>query len=275
MPYREATEDERKRFTKAAEYAESLSSVRHAELDKKKRRLITRISPEGYTNIGGLSEKALHLTFKLFYEPDINYREVALGAFQADILHNGCAVEIQTGNFGALRKKIGALPEDTSLTVVHPLLAEKRLFRIDPDSGEVTGGRKSPSHEDIYDAFGELVRIRESLLRKELAFVFPVVGADEYRMVCNHYRTHNSVKYECYPRTLFGFWEFDTPYAFAALLPPLPEGEKQYTTASCAKLLGKTRSGAGAFLATLVSLDILKRTKGRGREYLYEYGENY
>ena len=89
--------------------------------------------------IGTYNEKILHKTLKHAVSDTPEQLEVKVGAYVADVLLDGEIFEIQTGGFYPLVKKIEYLLENTEykITVVHPLISELLLIRMDRDTGEV------------------------------------------------------------------------------------------------------------------------------------------
>ena len=274
MGYRQATEEEKQRFEKICAYVQSLECT-EPEFDKKKKRVIRRRSLEGQSNIGGLGEKTMHLAFKYFFEENTDFHEVSVGKYYADIMRDGHITEIQTRNFCSFRKKLASVSESHSVTVVHPIINSKRIFWTDPDTGEMSGGRLSPKHSDIYSVFRELVYIRELLQRNSLSFIFPVVDCDEYKLLCgwDRERKKGSVRTRLIPVRLLGFYEFDTAFAFAQLLPRV--ADKYFTVKSISGLIEKTTRETSAFVNVLLYLDILSKDGKEGRAIRYIYGENY
>lgn len=274
MGYREATENEKQRFLDVCAEVQALGDG-VLEFDKKHKRVIRRSSLEGGSNIGGLGEKTMHLAFKYFFEEDTDFHEVAVGRHYADIMKNGHITEIQTRNFCSFRKKLAAVSEDHTVTVVHPIIKEKHVYWTDPDSGEIKGGRKSPKHGDIYGAFRELVYIRELLHRENLGFCFPVIACDEYKILCgwDAERKKGSVRLRLIPTELCGFYEYDTAFAFAQLLP---KSQDEYMTVkSISAMIGKKGREASAFVNVMMYLDILEKCGKEGNAIKYIYGKNY
>lgn len=273
MGYREASVREKARFLEICERISRLESG-GLEFDKKSRRVIRRSSLEGASNIGGLGEKTLHLTLKYFFEENSDYHEVSVGKYFADVLRDGRALEVQTRNFCSFRKKLAYVSERMPVTVVHPIIAQKRLFWTELEGGEISGGRISPKHCDIYDTFRELVYIRELLHRENLSFCFPVIECSEYKLLCgwDSEKKKGSVRYNLVPEKLLGFYEFDTAFAFSVLLP---EGENNFfTVKEISSLTGKDRRTANAFVNVLKYLDILREDGKKGKAIKYVYGEN-
>ena len=274
MSYREATDFEKQKFSGICAKVQPLEDAA-AEFDGKHKRFIRRSTLEGASNIGGLSEKTMHLAFKYFFEENTDFHEVAVGKHFADIMRDGHITEIQTRNFCSFRKKLAAVSESHTVTVVHPVIKDKRLFWTDPESGEIDGGRISPKHGDIFSVFRELVYIRELLQRDTLSFCFPVVNCDEYKILCGRGRERKkgSVRKSLIPTELLGFYEFDTAFAFAGLLPECKE--EFLTVKSVSKLIGKTAAAARPFVNVLMYLDILEKDGKDGRSIRYIYGKNY
>ena len=59
-------------------------------------------------DIGLLNEKPLHAALKNWVAQPENQLEVAVDGFVIDIIQDGVLVEIQTGNFSAIRRKVSA-----------------------------------------------------------------------------------------------------------------------------------------------------------------------
>ncbi|MDG1367769.1 MAG: hypothetical protein P8P85_11985 [Acidimicrobiales bacterium] len=79
--------------------------------------------------------------------------EVPLDGFVIDIVRDRSLIEIQTGSFGAMGKKLDHLLPSNQIVVVYPIAVETYLQKpgVTP--------RKSPKHGSVYDLFAELVSI--------------------------------------------------------------------------------------------------------------------
>lgn len=104
-----------------------------------------------------------------------------VGSYVADIVGENGIIEIQTRNFVKLKPKLAELLELSRVTVVHPLIYEKRIINIDSETGEVTSSRKSPKHGNIYLFVHELYAIKPLLNNARLSIKLPVLKADEFR----------------------------------------------------------------------------------------------
>ena len=93
---------------------------------------------KGESGIGTLSEKTLHAALKAYCEPDTESREIALGGYIADIVGEEGIIEIQTRGFERLRDKLDAFLEFARVTVVYPIVKQRWLCWVDPQTGEVS-----------------------------------------------------------------------------------------------------------------------------------------
>ncbi|PJF25510.1 MAG: hypothetical protein CUN53_12430, partial [Phototrophicales bacterium] len=111
--------------------------------------------------IGKLNESGLHAALKAHYAQPGDRLESVVGGYVIDIVREGeppQLIEIQTGNFGALKPKLAALLDTHRIRIVYPLAAQKWIVRIDMD-GVLLSRRKSPRPGAPLDIFRELVYI--------------------------------------------------------------------------------------------------------------------
>lgn len=138
------------------------------------------------SSIGTLGEKSLHATLKWYYESDGDRHEIPVGSYVADIVGEQGIIEIQTRNFVKLKPKLAELLEAARVTVVHPLISQKRIINTEFKTGEVTSSRKSPKHCTIYTVAHELYAIKPLLNHPNLVIKLPVLSADEIRVYGKH-----------------------------------------------------------------------------------------
>ena len=110
--------------------------------------------PEG---IGMLREKLLHATLKNYFLEDGALPEQKVGKYIVDLLGKNGIMEIQTGSCAPLRPKLQALLPLYPVTVVCPIFRKRTVFWIDPQSGALSGGRKSPKTGKYSDILPELI----------------------------------------------------------------------------------------------------------------------
>lgn len=138
--------------------------------------------PNTRNSIGTLGEKSLHAMLKWYYETDGDRHEIPIGSYVADIVGEHGIIEIQTRNFIRLKPKLGELLTAANVTVVYPIIVQKRIINTSSDTGEVISSRKSPKHGSIYTSAHELYAIRELLSSPRLTIKMPMLSADEVRV---------------------------------------------------------------------------------------------
>lgn len=119
--------------------------------------------------IGTLSEKGLHADIKEFLAEPGDKIEHGVYGYVADIFRDGRIIEIQTRNFGAMRKKLTHLLGYYPVHLVHPIAVERMILWQDRDGKQIRK-RKSPKHGRPIDIFKELVYIRDLVMHPNLTF---------------------------------------------------------------------------------------------------------
>lgn len=109
--------------------------------------------------IGTLSEKSLHAALKNYLAQPGDLLETNLDGYVIDLLRGEQIIEVQTGNFSAMKRKLGKLlGAGHPVRVVHPLAVQKWIVRQTAD-GELIGRRKSPKQRPPVEVFRQLVYI--------------------------------------------------------------------------------------------------------------------
>ncbi len=229
--------------------------------------LLKQHDPHGF---GTLQEKTVHAVMKLYYEPDIDYHEVPIEGYIADIYTGSRIIEIQNGNFNRLRNKLQAFLPLYPVMVVLPIPHYKWVIYMDEESGELSGKRKSPITGSIYSAFPELYKIKSFLTHPNLSFAFPLIDMDEYRLLQSRGKgkRRKGSRYDRMPLALYDEILLERPEDFMQVIPY--ELEEPFTVKEFAKAAHIRRDLAQVTLHILYSMKLVKRPGKRGREYLYE-----
>ena len=104
-----------------------------------------------------------------------------MGRFVIDLVRaDGELVEVQTGGFGALGKKLDALLDEHRIRVVHPVAAERRIVRVD-EHGQVLGARRSPKRATAVAVFDKLVAFPSLLTHPNLTIEVLLLREDHIR----------------------------------------------------------------------------------------------
>ena len=213
----------------------------------------------GGRGIGTLGEKTLHLALKYYVAPDPETHERPVGGFVADAVTEDGVYEIQTHGLHRLRQKLDAFLPLCPVTVVHPVIADKTLYRVD-EAGELLSVRRSPKHENVYSAMREIYTLRHYLTNPQFRIMLCELELAEYFVQQSKSRRK---KLDRIPLALHRVLLLDTPADFAALLPePLPE---PLTAPALAAAVHTAELSARLYLNLLGSMGILAEAGRFGR----------
>lgn len=219
--------------------------------------------------IGTLSEKTVHAVLKNFYEPETENQEIKIGTYVADIFKDGEIIEIQTGNFNVMRRKLDAFLPLYPVTIVYPIAHHKWLCWIDEDTGEITSRRKSPKTGHIYDAFFELYKIKSYLTNPNLHLCFPLIDMEEYRFLngWSKNRKRGSSRHDRIPVGLFDEIYIDGPHEYGIMIPE--SLEETFTSRDYAKAAKLSVSMAQTALNVLSYVGAVDRVGKSGNRIIY------
>lgn len=109
----------------------------------------------------------------------------------ADIFNGKEIIEIQTRSFDRMRPKLERFLPLYPVTIVYPIPYCKHVFWIDEETGEISGGRKSPLKGSPYLAFKELYRIKAYLQDPNLTIRLTFLNMEEYKLLNGWSRDKN------------------------------------------------------------------------------------
>lgn len=218
--------------------------------------------------IGTLRERSLHAVLKWLLMPDERYHEVPLNGYVADCFDGEQIIEVQTVGLHPLQKKLAALLLLYPVTVVVPIIREKRLIWTQPDSGETTTPRRSPKRGRFLDALPELFWLLELIPNERLTVRLWEVDVEEYRLLdgWGNGGKRGSHRAERLPTAVGDSLWLRTPADYAALLPPLPV---PFTAADFAKATHLSGRRLWQAMKLLEELAIIRRVGKKGNAYLY------
>ncbi len=123
-------------------------------------------------NIGTQTEGSLHAALKLQVSQEGDRFEVPLDGFVVDIVRGDTLIEIQTGGFAAMGRKLDHVLGDYHVHIVHPIAVDSWIQRREKPT------RKSPKHGYLHDVFGELVSVPTLLDHPNLTIEVFLVRVD-------------------------------------------------------------------------------------------------
>lgn len=129
-----------------------------------------------------LMATSLHEQLKALYAGEEGEREVALGRYRIDVVRDGTLIEVQHGGLAAIRDKIRKLCRSHDVLVVKPIVARKRLVKLDRPGGEEVSQRWSPKRGAVTDLFHELIHFTRAFPHKRLTLEAPLVEVEERRV---------------------------------------------------------------------------------------------
>ncbi len=219
--------------------------------------------------IGTLSEKTIHAVIKLYTEPDEDRHEIPIGTHVADIFSDETIYEIQTRNLKKLGEKLDDYLKCYNVTIVHPVIRKKKIYWIDPDTGEMTVPKRPSPHTGSFEsAVEELYGIKDHIGDPRLKVRLILIDADEFR-IKDGYGKDNK-KYgkwlDKVPTDIIEEKEFERPEDYLQLLPEsIPEEFTVKDAVEC----GMSAKYAGLVIAFLYRINVIDKIGKRGRAYLY------
>ncbi|MBG0771652.1 MAG: hypothetical protein H0S82_08080 [Anaerolineaceae bacterium] len=220
--------------------------------------------------IGQLNEQPLHNALKRYYAGMDGQMEVQLDGYHIDVVLDGQLIEIQTGNFAAIRRKLKALVQNHPVRLVYPVAQEKWLVKM-PKAGTegVFERRKSPKTGQITEVFNELVSIPALLGEPNFSLEVALIREEQLREY--HEGRHWRQKgWQTVERRLLDVIERRTFLTTLDIVEVLPKSlSDTFTTADLAEMMGISRSLAQKTAYCLREMGALEPFGKRGRAVLY------
>lgn len=219
--------------------------------------------------IGSLNEKPLHAALKEWYAQPEDEIEVKVDGYVIDIVRGNLLIEIQTGSFSNIKRKLTDLATRHRVRLVYPIARDKWIVKLEGDGPGQLGRRKSPKHGEFHHLFGELVSFPTLVVNPDFALEVLLVQEEEVRrhVPGRAWRRRGWVTHERRLLRVVEQRRFEGPSDLAALLPPgLPE---EFTTSDLAGALRQTRRLAGKTAYCLREMGVIARVGKRRNAFLY------
>lgn len=202
-----------------------------------------------------------------YFKPGDNL-ETNVDDFIIDIVRGDLLIEIQTGNFSAIKAKIRELIRSNKVRLIHPIPNLKWIIRLDKD-GEVIGKRRSPKKGRVEDLFYELVYMPG--LIKNPSFEIEVVLVNEETYIIDDKKgSWRRRRWSMFDRKLINVHKvhvFKTPSDFLQLFPEsLPLEFTARDLANKSKLRIRL---AQKMVYCLREIEVLEVIRRKGRAYVY------
>ena len=133
------------------------------------------------SQIGTLNEKPLHASLKQWMAEPGDRFEVPLDGFFIDVVRDELLIEIQTGGFSPLKKKLRQLTKSHPVRLVYPIAAEKWLVQPPKLGIGKHTRRKSPKRGNVYHVFKELVAFPDLMEHENFSLQVLLTQEEEHR----------------------------------------------------------------------------------------------
>jgi len=220
-------------------------------------------------SIGTKNESSLHKTLKFQYTGDGGKSEVQTGEFVADgIRKDGEYIEVQTGSFGPLRKKVKEFASLGKVRIIHPIPLNKKIEVFDT-KGKLLSRRKSPLHGSLWDLFDALLYAPELPLIKNVRIEVVLADITEKRVKDGKgawRRKGISIK----DKELSAYHEsvvFAKKNDYMRFIP-FKKGE-EFTVSSHAQKAGIKRHISQKALYVLTRMKVINRIGKKGKAWVY------
>ncbi len=139
-------------------------------------------SETGSTNgINVYNEKPLHAALKQWYALPEDQLETRVDGYIIDLVRGDLLVEIQTGSFSPLKRKLARLVETHPVRLVYPIPLEKWILTRFPDDPRPPTRRKSPKHGHYAHVFSQLVYLPLLMLNPNFSLEVLLTREEEVR----------------------------------------------------------------------------------------------
>ena len=225
------------------------------------------------TAIGSLNEKPLHASLKDWYAQPGDRHEVLVDGFVVDIVRGDHLIEIQTRNFAAISRKVGALVARHRVRLVYPVAREKWIVKLGEDGETPLSRRKSPRRGTFEDVFRELVSIPDLLVEPGFSLEVLLTQEDEIRRFDRSRGWHRKGWVVCERRLLHvvGRRLLMSPADAGAFLPV--DLREPFTTADLAEAIARPRRLAQRMAYCLRRMGAIVPEGKRGNAILYVRGD--
>ena len=219
-------------------------------------------------SIGELRERSLHAALKRWYALPGDRIEVPLHGYVIDLVRHDTLIEIQTGSFAKLARKLTRLVRDHRIRLVFPIARRKWIVTTGPD-GSVLRRRASPKRGAYRDLFAELVRIPHLIGNPNFTLEVLIVEVEELRCADGHgsWRRRGISILDTRLLEVCDRRLFRTAADFARLLPP--RLEEPFTNRALAAADAMPVSLAGMMTYTLRRMGAIELVGHRNRAHLF------
>ena len=215
------------------------------------------------------NEKSLHADLKQWYAQPDDQLEVRVDGYIIDLVREDLLVEIQTGSFSPLKRKLARLVTGHRVRLVYPIPLEKWIVTLPPVEDQPYRRRKSPKRGRWEHVFTQLVYIPALLEHENFSLEVLLTHEEEVRRpVLKKHRRHKGwVTVERRLLKVVDRRMFNTPSELAEMVPEgLPE---TFTVRDLAKATSQPVWLARKMIYCLREMGMITACGRKGQAYLY------
>lgn len=218
------------------------------------------------------SEHSLHASLKRYLARSGDRLEAKVDGKVVDLVRaDGELVEVQTRGLSKIEPKVLALASGGHrVRVVHPIVAEKIIRRLHPETEELVSTRKSPKRCDLFDLFEELAQAPGLIASRNVTVEAILVRTAEVKLRdgSGSWRRRGDRTVDRELLEVLSSRSFRTRSQWLALIPrSLPQ---PWSSHSLGESLGIEADRARKILYCLARAGLLVEAGKDGRRKLYE-----
>ena len=220
--------------------------------------------------IGTLGERSLHARLKRLYAKPGDKVEERVAGYWVDICRGEDVIEIQTGSFGNMKRKLTEVLATRSVLIVHPVAVEKWITKVKADGTTLVSRRKSPKRGSPYDLFDELVSFPQFFLNPRFSVEVVLVKEEELRCEDGKgsWRRKGTSIRDHLLLDVAGIHVFRAPKDFLKLLPAGWAGPS--TNRELAKALKQPYFRIARMTYCLTRMELIRKVGKQGNSALFE-----
>ena len=220
-------------------------------------------------SIGLRNESSLHRTLKFQYAGPGGKTEAVVGDYVADGINEaGEYIEVQTGSFAPLYKKVKELSNSAKVRIIHPIAVSK-IIEVYERDGSFLYRRKSPLKGSYWDIFDALLHSPLLPLCKGLVIELVMADITEKR-VKDGKGSRRRKGASILDRELAAWREkilFKKPKDYLRFIPY--KRDEEFTVPALAKQEGIKQWKARRALYVLSAMKLVKRIGKKGNAWVY------
>lgn len=222
-------------------------------------------------SIGTKNESSLHKALKYQYTGSGGISEVEAGEFVADgITKDGEYIEVQTGSFAPLKKKVKMLASFARVRIIHPIAVKKTIEVYETSkTKKPLYRRKSPLKGSAWKLFDALLYAPELPLLKGVSIEIVLADITEKR-VKDGKGSWRRKGISIFDRELSSFHEsivFKKPSDYLFFIPF--KREEEFTSSLLSLKANINKDTARKVLYVLTKMKVVKRINKKGNSWIY------